>query len=323
MPRGHPDLPRASAHSIQKADVFRALQTIDRDEGSRGRILRLEDSFRSRIAAHAAAMPTNSAKLGAFNTSPYVLMMFAQKHGLTKLSQIESSILPAKEFSSMETSAGKMVELIVLPEYGWDVESVESGMHSEYSALDGKRMEDGTLKVVTLKSGPKCLNDEMSENFADAILSNVAGWARNDGCTRVEFTYGVLYGTKKQSNKKDWHILRNLMEKHPKDYFQTLPKSRWDCDFTIDGIQVNVAVRIGQDWWSYLGGDRCMLELGISLVRACVAPGEIDPLRHSYTISDLADISSLPSDPPNLSIIQRPQLPWLMLFLRHFCDHLD
>ncbi len=67
--------------------------------------------------------------------------------------------------------------------------------------------------LATLKSGPRCLNDEMSANLADDILINFREWAETAKVREIDFTYGVLYGTKKQSNKKDWHILRNIKEK--------------------------------------------------------------------------------------------------------------
>ena len=41
---------------------------------------------------------------------------------------------------------------------------------------------------------------------------------------KKDFTYGVLYGTKKQSNKKDWHILRNIFEKLPADEITLSPE---------------------------------------------------------------------------------------------------
>jgi hypothetical protein len=89
-----------------------------------------------------------------------VLLFYSLHHGLRHIHQIEEAILPAKLFSSMETSAGRMVETIVLPVYDWEI--VPSEMHSVNSALDGKRLLGDELRLATLKSGPRCLNDEMS-----------------------------------------------------------------------------------------------------------------------------------------------------------------
>src|SRR5262249_14304341 len=160
---------------------------------------------------------------------------------------IEQDILPAKLFSSMETSAGRMVEQVVLPVYGWQY--VASEMHSSESVIDGRQKKGQVLRLASLKSGPRCLNDEMSENIADAILANAPAWAKTAGVKEVDFTYGVLYGTKKASNKKDWHILRNIAEKTPQANMLVRPDNRWDCKFKKDGITVTVTVRIGIDLW--------------------------------------------------------------------------
>ena len=70
----------------------------------------------------------------------------------------------------METSEGRMVEAVVLPIYGW--QCVASEMHSSESVIDGRKLGSKVLQIATLKSGPRCLNDEMSENIADAILTS-------------------------------------------------------------------------------------------------------------------------------------------------------
>ncbi len=321
MSRGHPDLPKPTSTVLSRNLLLQKLSVVDSDTVRRQRVLRLENAFRAKIDSHIVSLPTGSAKFQEFKTSPYVLLIHARQKSYTKVSEIESDILPAKQFSSMETSAGKMVEEVVLPEYGW--ECVVSTMHSINSALDGKKQEDGLFRLATLKSGPRCLNDEMSENFADAIINNYFSWASEANVTHIDFTYGVLYGTKKQSNKKDWHILRNIKEK----YLSAItidPSKRWNCQFQDQGIAVDVAVRIGLDWWEHLGGEYCFIEVFSSLIRACINAGASDASDHQYTISDLNDIVDTMniSNNYNVSLLQRSQLPWLFLMARHFCDTL-
>jgi len=250
MAKRRPELPKPSAQVLSKANLLEQLERVDSDDDCRERVLRLETAFRRKIDSHITSLPAGDAAFKKFNTSPYVLLIHARQKNYTKISEIESDILPAKQFSSMETSAGRMVEEVVLPEYGWAV--VESEMHTANSALDGKRVEPDVYKLATLKSGPRCLNDEMSENFADAIIGNFAEWSAESGLNHIDFTYGVLYGTKKLSNKKDWHILRNLKEKMP-DSMTVLPDNQWHCQFQNSDVTVDVSVRIGLDWWSHLG----------------------------------------------------------------------
>ena len=226
----------------------------------------------------------------------------------------------------METSAGKMVELVTLPVYGWDTAVVISGMHSANSDLDGRKIEGDVVHLATLKSGPKCLNDTQSKQFAEGIIENVEAWASEANTTRVDFTYGVLYGTQKLSNKKDWHILRRLWERLPEESVTVPPVHRWDCSFNIGGLEVNVAVRIGTDWWNHLAtNESCYVELCVALIRACVLPSTDGSVPGDYTISDMHEIisiSGLPSD-FNVAILQRSQIEWLFFLARHFCDELE
>jgi len=318
----HEGMPRPEALVLTKADLLQSLVQVDGDKVSSNRALAMETDFRTRITSHLESLPTADAKFAKFNTSPFVLMFYTLQHGYTRISEIEEAILPAKVFSSMETSAGRMVEAVVLPKYGW--EFAPSGMQTVNSAIDGKKIAGDTLCLATLKSGPRCLNDEMSENFADAILANCVAWAKDSGKRKLDFTYGVLYGTKKQSNKKDWHILRNIARKLPRGMKET-PEGKWHCQFKKDGVGVTVTVRIGIDLWNYIAGHGlAFMEICTSLLRACVKPSDTEAGKVTYTISDLEEIISLAGLPPtfNTKILQRSQLEWLFFFARHFCDEI-
>lgn len=320
MAKGKVGIPKPSRISLSKNKLLEYLRFVDSNENSKRRILQLENSFRERILTHVRSLPASDSNFQKFNTSPFVLMIHCLKKGYTDIKQIEADILPAKEFSSMETSAGRMIEEVTLPAYGWQV--VPSGMHTKNSALDGKKIENSILKLATLKSGPRCLNDEMSENFADAIINNAVGWANEANVKKIDFTYGVLYGTPCLSNKKDWHILRNIKEKVKKDEMITHPEDRWDCEFKKNDITITVSIRIGLSWWMHLGGGYCFIELALALIRACVAPSNNAQTEMNYTICDLEEIISTRDVPIdfNVSILQKSQLEWFFFFCRHFCD---
>lgn len=321
MARRHNGLPRPLARHLSKTSLLLQLASVDCSDESRRRVLAMENQFRRKIDSHITSLPEGDAQFQKFNTSPYVLLIHARNRSYTRISEIENDILPAKQFSSMETSAGRMIEEVALPMYGW--ECVASEMHTSNSALDGRRTEPRLLRLATLKSGPRCLNDEMSENFADAILNHYRTWCEEARRKKLDFTYGVLYGTPKTSNKKDWHILRNIREKHA-SAITVDPADRWNCAFQDRGISVEITVRIGLDWWVHLGGANCFVEVFSALIRACITPGPPDPLAHRYAIADLHDIVSTASvgRDYNVSLLQRSQLPWLFLMARHFCDEL-
>jgi hypothetical protein len=280
----------------------------------------METALRARIATHIAALPIRSDRLSKFNTSPFVLMIYARLREYTRVSQIEHDILQAKLFSSMETSAGRMVQSVVLPFYGW--EDVESKMHTSGSVLDGRKLDGKTLRLATLKSGPRCLNDEMSKDIADDIVGHVEEWAQEAGVDHVDFSYGVLYGTEKLSNKKDWHILRNIVESKGTRFMLEHPRLQWKCSFRNRGTRVDVTVRIGTDWWTYLGGETALAEVLTAMIRASVPPSDAESPDYPYIISDLGKVVSLSPVPKyyNISILQRGQLQWFFFLLSHYCD---
>jgi hypothetical protein len=316
-------LPRPASTTLSKVDLLRSLAKLDASASASRRALKMETDFRTRIERHHASLPSDDAEFDKFNTSPFVVMFYALQHGLERISEIEEAILPAKVFSSMETSAGRMAEAVALPVYGW--EFAPSEMHSAYSAIDGKKMDGDTVCLASLKSGPRCLNDEMSENFADNILTHCEQWASDAGVKKIDFTYGVLYGTRRKSNKKDWHILRNIAEKAPR-LMREEPANQWHCRFVKKGIDVTVTIRIGLDWWAYAAGNPSgFMELAVALLRSCIKPADGKDRKAAYTISDLADIVSLSDIPTafNVKILQRSQLEWLFFFARHFCDQLE
>ena len=326
MARGKVGMPKAIPVTFLKADLLKQLTQVDSNKECKKRVLLLETAFRRKIETHTLSLPLEDAFLRKFNTSPFVLLIHAFNRKYSHIEQIERDILPAKQFSSMETSAGRMAEEVALPIYGW--KCVASSMHSANSALDGRLEKSNPYKLATLKSGPRCLNDEMSENFADAVIANASQWAKEGGVSKIDFTYGVLYGTQKISNKKDWHILRNLQDKLPKlpkCSVVVSPNDRWDCQCVIAGVEVHASIRIGKDWWTHLGGSTCLMEIMVALIRACVVPAQLPTTPAKYTIQDLSEIVSLAtvSSDFNVGLLQRSQLPWLFLIASHFCDILS
>ncbi len=326
MARGHTGLPTAQAVTFSKHELLRQLQAVDSCNEAKARVLKLETAFRKKIESHTASFLLGDAPFRKFNTNPFVLLIHAAHRGYSLVEQIEADILPAKQFSSMETSAGKTVEEVALPIYGW--ECVLSEMQSPESALDGRLPGSTPLQVATLKSGPSCLNDPTSENFADAVINHAHVWAADASVKVIDFTYGVLYGTPCQSNKKDWHILRRLNEKISKlkgGKVIVSPEDRWDCSVQVRGVQVDASVRIGQDWWQHLGGETCLVEVMTALIRGCVTPAPLAKRNHQYVIGDLGGMVSIDEVPKdfNVGLLQRSQLPWFFLMASHFCDVIE
>lgn len=318
----NPDLPKPAKTVISKSKLLEKLLAVDNDDLSRKRVLDMESLFRASVGGHVTSLPDKSALFRKFNTSPYVLLFYARQRGYRHVHEIEEDILPSKLFSSMETSAGRMVQDVVLPIYGWEL--VQSSMHSSGSVLDGIRRERGALKALTLKSGPRCLNDEMSKDLANDIVENVEQWADEYEADHIGFTYAALYGTKKQSNKKDWHILRNIADiVGPRNVLEH-PRDKWACSIRLRKIRLDVEVRIGEEWWNYLGGPLALTEVITALIRACVDPAPVGHARREHIIKDLDEIVSAERVPENYNVglLQRSQLEWLFFIAYHYCDEL-
>ena len=100
------------------------------------------------------------------------------------------------------------------------------------------------------------------------------------------------------------------------------PERNWAVSYVRNNVHVTVTVRLGIEWWSYLGGNDAWLEVLVSLIRACIEPTPVAESLGDYMISDLASIVSLASVPSgfNTGVLQQSQLPWLLFLGRHFCD---
>ena len=322
----HLDLPQPIPRvKLSKFEIFEALRRVDNNKQAQKRVLAMEDDFRKRIGTHLLGLPANDAQFSKFFTNPFVLMFYSRQQGYQHVAQIEHDLVPAKAFSSMETSAGRMVEHVTLPTYGW--KPIESTMHSHDSLLDGKKLnaKPGLFVGATLKSGPRTLNDEMAQNIGEDIVTNAPSWAVAGSAQKVEFTYAALYGTKRQSNKKDWHILRHVEGKRTRmSQLISSHKGGWEICYKDGPLTVTVTVRVGLEWWEYLAGKDAWIEIMAALIRACVAPGPLPSRRANYVISDLAEILSLPALDAsyNVSLLQRSQFEWLLFLARHFCDDL-
>ena len=258
---------------LDKAQIFARLKAVDQDPFAKKRVLQMEGDFRARIGSHLTRLPARTAKLQKFNTNPFVLMFYSKQQQYGQVVQIERDLVPAKVFSSMETSAGRMIQEVVLPVYGW--KDVASAMQSHESLLDGERalQPPDTFVGATLKSGPRTLNDHMSMDIATDLVGQAPSWAVSHGVPNIDFTYGVLYGTKKQSNKKDWHVLRNIDRlRPPKSVVLQSHRKGWSVVYEDGPLTVSATVRVGIEWWDYLGGTDTWLEVCCALIRAAYCP---------------------------------------------------
>lgn len=317
--------PTAERTSISRRLLLQQLSDVDASSAARARVLELEVGFQDKIDAYLTSLKSKYSSFEKLSTSPFVLLVLARQQGAQSIPEIDRGLVAAKSFSSIETSTGKMIEQVVLPIYGWD--EVPSSMASANSSLDGLSVRNKTVRVATLKSGPRCLNDTMAERLADDLVEYGDSWAQTFGGKNLEYSFGALYGTRRRSNKKDWHILRHVVDKVESRGGQVVSSAdeSWSCKVVLSGgTSVDASVRIGQDWWTYLGGPTALVEVATALVRACVALGQVPVDASMYAIPDLAATVSAAEVPRgyNVGLLQRSQLPWFFLTAWHYCDDL-
>ena len=163
----------------------------------------------------------------------------------------------------------------------------------------------------------------MAKKIGTELVDRAHSWAVDHSVKEIDFTYGVLYGTKKQSNKKDWHILRYIDENKPSSAtVVNSHKGAWATSYSDGSLTVSATVRVGIEWWEYLGGENAWIELCCALVRCCIEPDLGLDISTNYTIPDLPTIldMSILDDGYNVAILQRSQLEWLLFLARHFAD---
>ena len=322
-------LPRPKALNLSKGELLKSLAALDESVEAQKRVKQMEDDFRKRIATHLTSLSNVAQKpFRDYNTNPFVLLFYSSQQKFTRVDEIECVLVPAKVFSSMETSAGRMVERVVLPPYGWDC--VDSGMHTTDSVVDGSKLDGDTLRIVTLKSGPRCINDSMTGDIARELVDNAPAWAKKAKVKKVEFTVGVLYGTRKKSNKKDWHILRRACEivterANRSTSVMETPADKWQCRLKIKGVEVTARVELGESLWSLVGsGHDAFTELLCAAVRSCIDPSNSPKKNVKFQIPDLGKIIELTAaqKKTNFTVLQKSQVEWFLLMAAHFAEGL-
>ena len=148
-------------------------------------------------------------------------------------------------------------------------------------------------------------------------------------CIRDRFTIGVLYGTPKKSNKKDWHTLRKACLAVKKlgsgGKVNELPNDQWHCRFKVGAVDVVARVNIGKSLWDMVGGKKdAYTELMCAMIRASIAPTNKKSSSAAFEIQDIANIVSLTPDQKkqNFTILQKSQVEWFLLMSAHFCESL-
>lgn len=288
------------------------------------RVASLEKALEARMLQINARSPAIDGK----STNPFVLAAYARLFDVQHLKQVDDIVAAAKVFSSIETAAGRVVEDVLPPFYGW--QQIDSPGHTVLSEIDSARVIGDTVELVALKSGPMCINDSMVSQIANAIGSHWKAWSQHWGMDKVRYIVGMNYSTAKSSNKKDWHIVR-LAEERAIAHGATIgsscttPQGKRPLAHAFfeanDGSKsLRVETMQGRALWAHIGGsDDAFLEICWAMAKCMDAMAA--PIGSNFTTGEMPEIIEFASrlQVPEVSDAEKQ---WLVLFARHFVDEL-
>ena len=301
---------------------FLRLTTLPEHANRFARISQLEHSLEARMRQINARAPAIDGK----STNPFVLAAYACLFDVQSLDQVDDIVAAAKVFSSIETAAGRVVEDVIPPFYGWN--QINSPGHTVLSEIDSARVVGDTVELVALKSGPMCINDSMVSQIANAIGTHWAAWSDHWGVDKVRYIVGMNYSTAKNSNKKDWHIVRLAQERlfaqganitcsctSPQ---QNRPLAHSFFEATLGTKTLRAETLQGRALWAHIGGtEDAFLEICWAMAK-CMNVLAV-PMGGDFTTGEMAEIVEFADrlDVPSVPVAERQ---WLVLFARHFVD---
>ncbi len=311
--------------SVEEITSFLQKVSSGTDAALLQRIPLLQAQLERRMRQINARTPAIDGK----STNPFVLAAYAELFDVETLKQVDDIVAAAKVFSSIETAAGRVVEDVLPPFYGWT--QVDSPGHTVLSEIDSAKVEDGTVSLVALKSGPMCINDSMVSQIANAVSNNWKEWADHWGVNQVRYIVGMNYSTAKNSNKKDWHIVRLSEERLGEAganiisscVSPTNPRPTASSFFTAtqDGYSIRVETLQGRDLWEFIAGSKeAFLEICWAMMK-CLNVAASPHVQANFTTDGMSEIIQV-AEKIKVAGIGEAEKQWLLLFARHFVDEI-
>jgi len=243
------------------------------------RVLQLASLLKIYFLKH---LPTAISKRNGFNdyrTNPYVLLTSASIMGLSDPEKFASFLFNSKLYAGLETSFGKSVEGTFVGVYpvgapdgaSWgeprekaaeskalqglsrELKS-QARLNSVWREIDRSCVFKGRRYLVSIKSGPNCINDTQVAGMVEAIKKHHKTWyAQTKDCypdvNGLDIVVGLTYGTNATTNNKENQILVKLLsEGFREEDRDTQP------GVLIDSTgYIRIYRRIGQEFWSFVG----------------------------------------------------------------------
>ena len=210
-----------------------------------------------------------------YKTNPYVLLTSASAMDWDDIESFAGFLFNSKLYAGLETSFGKVIEAEFIPFYPtqespWldppektsEQERINSFSREErarardvsvWREIDKTYTVENTRYLLTIKSGPHCINDTQVEAMKTAISTHYLEWFRssveaNPEIEELHIVIGITYGTEKTTNNKENQILVKLLEHNFID--------SGDAKGTVyhaKNPNIKVYRVIGKDFWALIG----------------------------------------------------------------------
>ncbi|HUY92661.1 MAG TPA: PmeII family type II restriction endonuclease [Pirellulales bacterium] len=229
---------KARSHGFQPALVASLLALTDKE-----RVEALSEAISTYIVKNLPEAIERREGLAEYCTNPYVLLTSASVMRLVESDQFASFLFNNKLYMGLETSFGKSIESVLVVPYPagtalrdrWkeppekieesktlanlaQEEKAQKRIDSVWREVDKACVVGNRRYMVSIKSGPNCINDTQVKGMTDAIAQQYKTWMGQTkktypGVTALDIVIGLTYGTDRTTNNKENQILVKLLQK--------------------------------------------------------------------------------------------------------------
>jgi Type II restriction endonuclease EcoO109I len=273
--RGFYKASKVKRHSFHSVEIAELLALTDKD-----RVEALCEAISTYIVKNLPKTIEQREGLAEYRTNPYVLLTSASVMQLTDPDSFASFLFNNKLYMGLETSFGKSIETVLVQPYPigsppgvkWQEPPEKAAENKALADLDReekaqRRIDSvwrevdkscivGTRRyMVSIKSGPSCINDTQVKGMTDAIAQQYKKWLEATkktyaGVTELDIIIGITYGTDRSTNNKDNQILVKLLQQ---GFIEEDRVSKPGILIDSETRSVRVYRRVGIDFWSLIG----------------------------------------------------------------------
>ena len=269
------DILKSKTHRYSVREFAALLGKIDED-----RYRSLSQLLSDYIGPNLLAAVRKRGGLAKYRTNPYVLMASTSAMRLSEPMRLADFIFNNKLYAGLETSFGKSIEKHFVGQYPIGAaegarwvdppekiaeaaalkklsrqEKARQRVNSVWREVDKSCVYRDRRYLVSIKSGPNCINDTQVQGMTDAIALRRAEWLRVSKerfpqVKGIDIIVGITYGTDRTTNNKENQILVKLLEH---GFVEEDRVKKPGVLIDADTRTVRAYRAVGQDFWAVIG----------------------------------------------------------------------